>query len=122
MKGKKIGFNLNEGRFIYKGLSTPIFDILKVKGIVERKNINVAICPYKKENYINIDISNQLSILNSNIIENNFGKTQIKNVQVPIDDYKYISEFHVTKMTEPDVRIIIVLTELETLGTFILNV
>jgi hypothetical protein len=89
-------FNVNKGRLTHKGLSTPIFDILKVKGIVQGKNINVAICSYK-ENYINIDIANQLSILESNIIEKNFGKTQIKNLQVTIDGYKYISEFNVTK-------------------------
>jgi hypothetical protein len=115
-------FNINEGRFTHKGLSTPIFEILKVKGIVQGKNINVVICPYKKENYINIDIANQLSILESNIIEKNFGKTQIKNLQVTIDGYKYISEFDVTKMTQPDVGIILGSTWLETLGTFILNV
>jgi hypothetical protein len=77
---------------------------------------------HKKENYINIDIANQLSILESNIIEKNFGKTQIKNLQVTIDGYKYISEFDVTKMFEPDVGIILGSTWLETLGTFILNV
>jgi hypothetical protein len=60
------------------------------------------ICPYTKENYIYIDIVNQLSILESNIIEKNFGKSQIKNLQVTIDGYKYISEFDVTKMTQPD--------------------
>jgi hypothetical protein len=115
-------FNVNEGNFTHKGLSTPIFDILKVKGIVQGKNINIAICLYKKENCINIDISNQLSILESNTIKKNFGKTQIKNLQVMIDSYKYISEFDVTKMTQPDVRIILGLTSLETPGTFILNV
>jgi hypothetical protein len=55
-------------------------------------------------------------------IKRNFGKTQFKNLQVTIDGYKYISEFDVTKMTEPDVGIILGLTWLETLGTFILNV
>jgi hypothetical protein len=80
------------------------------------------ICPYKKENYINIDIANQLSIFESNIIEKNFGKTQIKELKVTIDSYKYISKFDVSKMIEPDVGIILGLTWLETLSTFILNV
>jgi hypothetical protein len=38
-------FQINEGRFTYKGLPTPIFEILKVKGIVQGKNISVAISP-----------------------------------------------------------------------------
>jgi hypothetical protein len=64
---------------------------------------------------------NQLSVLESNIIEKNFGKTQIKELQVIIDGYKYISEFNITKMFEPDVSIILGSTWLETLGTFILD-
>jgi hypothetical protein len=107
---------------MHKGLSTPIFGILKIKRIVQGKNINVVICSYKKENFINIDISNQVSILERNIIENNCGKTQIKNVKVTIDNYKYIFEFNVTKMSQPDVGIILGSTWLETLCTFILNV
>jgi len=58
----------------------------------------------------------------SNIIEKNYGKTQIKNLQVTIDGYNYISEFDVTKMTQPNIGIILGLTWLESLGTFILNV
>jgi hypothetical protein len=40
----------------------------------------------------------------------NFEKTQIKELEVTIDNYKYISKFDVTKMTQPDVGIIIGLT------------
>ena len=51
-----------KGKFTYKGLSTPIFEIFKFKGIAQGKNINIAISFYSKDKYDNIDVSNQLSI------------------------------------------------------------
>lgn len=55
--------------------------------------------PYRQEKYINVDIANQLSIFESNIVEkkNMYGKMEyeIKNLEVKIDDYKYISQFDV---------------------------
>jgi hypothetical protein len=93
-----------------------------LKELVKGKNIKFVICPYKKENYIIIDIANQLSILQLNKIEKDCGKTRIKNLQVIIDGYKYISEFDITKIIQPDVDKILGSNLLRTLGTFILNV
>jgi hypothetical protein len=56
----------------------------------------------RDENYINIILENQLLIPELNIIENEdiFRKKQneIKELQVTIDEYEYISQFNVTYM------------------------
>jgi hypothetical protein len=54
------------------------------------------------EDYININLENQLLIPESNTIENEdiFHKKQyeIKKLQVKIDEYEYISQFNDTTM------------------------
>jgi hypothetical protein len=53
----------------------------------------------RDDNYININLANQLLIPKSNIIEKEdiFRKKQIemKELKVTIDDYEYISQFNV---------------------------
>jgi autonomous glycyl radical cofactor GrcA len=77
------------------------------------------------ENSININLANQLFILEHNISEktNIFCKRQykIKDVQVTIDDYEYISQFNVTTMFQEEIDIILGLHWLTKLETFILN-
>jgi hypothetical protein len=77
------------------------------------------------ENYINIDLENQLLISEQNIIEKEdiFHKKQyeIKDLQVTIDDYEYISQFNVTTMYKEEIDIILGLPWFKKLGTFILN-
>jgi hypothetical protein len=77
------------------------------------------------ENSININLANQLFILEHNISEktNIFCKRQyeIKNLQVTIDDYEYISQFNVTTMFQEEIDIILGLHWLTKLETFILN-
>jgi chromosome segregation protein len=77
------------------------------------------------DNYININLANQLLILESNIIENEdiFRKKQneIKELQVTIDDYEYISQFNVATMFQEEIDIILKLPWFKKLGTFILN-
>jgi hypothetical protein len=77
------------------------------------------------ENYINIELANQLLIQESNIIEKEdiFCKTQyeIKDLQVTIDDYEYISQFKVATMYKKEFDIILGLPWFGKLGTFILN-
>jgi hypothetical protein len=72
------------------------------------------------ENYINIDLANQLLIPEPNIIEKE-DIFQIKELQVTIDEYEYISQFYVTTMYKEEIDIIIGLPWFKNLGTFILN-
>jgi len=64
-----------------------------------------------KENYINIDLANQLLSRESNIIEKEdiFRKKQyeIKDLKVTIDDYEYISQFKVATMYKKEFDIIL---------------
>ena len=64
-----------------------------------------------KENYINIDLANQLLSRESNIIEKEdiFRKKQyeIKDLQVTIDDYEYISHIKVATMYKKEFDIIL---------------
>ena len=71
----------NEGSFFHKCLSTLVLEILKVKGVIQGKNVNISICLYDKGNYITIDIANQLSIREpSRIVKKNFfGKKQYES-------------------------------------------
>ena len=46
---------------------------------------------------------------------------EIKNLQVTIDGYRYISQFNVTQLIKRDVGIVLGSPWLETLGNFILN-
>jgi hypothetical protein len=59
------------------------------------------------ENYINIDLANQLLHLKTNIIIFFNGHYEIKDLQVTIDDYEYISNFNVTTMYQKEVDIIL---------------
>jgi hypothetical protein len=62
----------------------------------------------------------QLLIPDPNIIERE-DIFQIKELQVTIDEYEYISQFYVTTMYKEDIDIIIGLPWFKNLGTFILN-
>jgi hypothetical protein len=70
-------------------------------------------------------LANQLLIPESNIIEKEdiFRKKQneIKELQVTIDEYEYISQFNVTDMYQEEIDIIIGLPQFKSLGTFIKN-
>jgi hypothetical protein len=69
---------------------------------------------------MNIDLANQLVIPETNIIKKE-DYSRIKELQVPIDEYEYISQFYVTTMYQEEVDIIIGLPWFKSLGTFILN-
>ena len=62
-------FKMTKGRFsqTYKKYADPL---LKVNGIIQGKNINIAICPTARKNHINVDLANQLMVLEPNIVEN----------------------------------------------------
>jgi hypothetical protein len=99
--------------------------LLKVNGIIQGKNINIVICPTARKNHINVDLANQLMVLEPNIIENDTclfdGKYEIKNLQLSIDEYKFIGQFNVVSMYQGNVDIILGSTWVDTLGTFIFN-
>jgi hypothetical protein len=84
--------------------------LFTLKGSIQGKEVNIVINVNHKENYINIDLENQLLIPEPNIIENKdiFCKRQyeIKDLQVTIDDYEYISQFNVTTMYKEEIDII----------------
>jgi hypothetical protein len=69
---------------------------------------------------MNIDLENQLLILETNIIRKE-DYSRIKELQVTIDEYEYISQFYVTTMYQEEVDIVIGLPWFKSLGTFILN-
>jgi hypothetical protein len=112
------------GRFhhTYKKYEDPV---LNVNGIIQGKNINIAICPTARKNHINVGLANQLMVLEPNIIENKTclfdGKYEIKNLQLSIDKYKFIGQFNVVSMYQDSVDIILGSTWVDTLGTFMFN-
>jgi hypothetical protein len=99
--------------------------LLKVNGIIQGKNINIAICPTARKNHINVDLANQLMVLEPNIIENDMclsnEKYDIKNLQLSMGDYKFIAQFNVVSIYQDSVDIILGSTWVDTLGTFIFN-
>jgi hypothetical protein len=112
------------GRFphTYKKYVDPL---LKVNGIIQGKNINIAICPTARKNHINVDLANQLMVLEPNIIENDMclsdEKYDIKNLQLSMGDYKFTAKFNVVSIYQDSVDIILGSTWVDTLGTFIFN-
>jgi hypothetical protein len=99
--------------------------LLKVNGIIQGKNINIGIFLTARKNHINVDLTNQLMVLEPNIIENDMclsdEKYDIKNLQLSMGDYKFIAQFNVVSIYEDNVDIILGSTWVDTLGTFIFN-
>jgi hypothetical protein len=99
--------------------------LLNVNGIIQGKNINIAICPTARKNHINVGLANQLMVFESNIIENDMclsnEKYDIKNLQLSMSDYKFIAQFNVVSIYGDNVDIILGSTWVDTLGTFIFN-
>ena len=83
-----------QGRFLqtFKKHAHPI---LKTYGIIQEKSIRIAIFLKTKKNCINVDLTNQLMLSKSDIIDNNTilldDKYELKNLQLSVDDYKVIS-------------------------------
>jgi len=102
---------VKEGRFSYKGLSVMDHRLITLKGSMQGKEINIAISTSNEENYININLANQLLIPVPNIGErkNIFGQKEYKisDLQVTIDHYEYISQFRVVTMDNIKINIIL---------------
>jgi hypothetical protein len=109
-----------------KGCSISCWGLFTLKGSIQEKNINIVVNQNHEENYINIDLANQLLIPEPNIVKNKDdvfcrGQYEIKNLQVSVDDYEYISEFNVTTMFRKEIDISLGLHWFKNLSTFILN-
>jgi hypothetical protein len=116
---------MTNARFSYEGCSISTYGLFTLKGIIQGREVNVVISMTQDENSININLANQLFISEYNISEktNIFCKRQyeIKDLQVTIDEYEYISQFNVTTMLQEKIDIILRLHWLTKLGTYILN-
>jgi hypothetical protein len=88
--------------------------LLKLKGTIQGKEISIAICPNNMKNHINVNLVNQLLIPIEK--KNTFGEKQyaIKELQLTIDDYTFISQFNVTTMYKKYVDIILGSSWMET--------
>ena len=112
--------NIKEGRFFYEGYPISSYMVSILKGRIQGREVNIIISLDYNENYINIDLANQLLISELNIIEKK-DMFQIKELQVAVNEYEYISQFYVTTMYKEEIYIIIGLPWFKNLGTFILN-
>jgi hypothetical protein len=105
--------NKEKGRFSCESCPILCYRFSTLKGSIQGREVNIVISLDHKGNYINIDLTNQLLIQEPNIIEKEdiFCKKQyeIKDLQVTIDDYEYISQFKVATMYKKEVDIILVL-------------
>ena len=59
---EKTNLNDGKGRFSHVPSKTPMA-MLKVCGIFDESPIAISICPTITENFINVDIANQLQVL-----------------------------------------------------------
>ena len=91
---------MTKGRFSYKGYLISCCGLFTLKGSIQGKEINIIINMNCDENYINVNLANKLLIPESNIIEKEYifhkKQNEIKELQVTIDEYEYISQFNVT--------------------------
>ena len=67
--------------------------ILKVCAIFDESPIAIAICPTINENFINVDLANQLQIPESSILKNKSNEDQINELPLLVDVYNFASQF-----------------------------
>jgi hypothetical protein len=94
------------GRFSSQGCPVLCYEFSTLKGSIQGREVTIVISLDHKENYINIDLANQLLIPEPNIIKKE-DIFQIKELQVKIDEYEYVSQFYVTTMYKEEIDIII---------------
>jgi hypothetical protein len=116
---------MTKERFSYEGCSISSYELFTLKGRIQGREVNIVIIIDHDEYYINMNFANQLLIAEPNIIENedilDMKQYEIKELQVTIDDYEYISQFNVTTWYKKKIDIILGLPWFKRLGTFILN-
>jgi hypothetical protein len=95
-----------KGRFTYEGCPTLCYGFSTLNGSIQGREVNIVISLDHNANYMNIDLANQLLIPEKNIIEKE-DYFRIKELQVTIDEYEYISQFYVTTMYKEEIDIVI---------------
>ena len=99
--------------------------LLQIKGTIRGKDITISIAPIECNNYISVDIANEIAIPESNIGKSldfwNTKEYEISNLQLNIGDYTSVSQFIVKSLWTSNEDLILGLPWLETLGTFTLN-
>ena len=103
-----------------------MFHLFQIKGTIRGKDITISIAPMELNNYISVELANELAIPESNIDERidfwNTKKYEIRNLHLNIGDYTGVSQFMFKSLWSSDDDLILGLPWIETLGTFILNV
>ena len=117
---EKTNLNDGKGRFSHVPSKTPMA-MLKVCGIFDESPIDISICPTTKENFINVDLSNQLLVPKSSIVKNKSNEDQINELPLQINDYNFASQFIIAAIDDKLVDIMLGSNWLEILGTFIVN-
>jgi hypothetical protein len=99
--------------------------LFRIKVTLVGKDIIISIAPTHDNNYVSIDCVNQLVIPESNIIEtiDSMGEKQydIRNLQLSIGDYTFVSQFIIKYLFCDDSDIVLGSSWMEALGSFILN-
>ena len=100
--------------------------LFRIKGTLAGKDITISIAPVGSNNYISIEFTNHLVILESNIGEGiDFWlrkQFEISGLQLNVGDYMVTSKFIISSLWCFDGGIILGLPWIKKLGTFILNV
>ena len=96
----------------------PMF---QVKGIFYGSTVCIAICPTTKENFINVDIANQLQVCESSVEKNEWNEDQINELELTIGNYNFTSQFTVAAIDHTLIDIMIGSNWMDTLGIVILN-
>ena len=92
--------------------------MMKVYGIFDEIPMAIAICPSKKENFINIDIANEVQVQES--MKNEPNKYEIQ-LPLQIDDDHFAAQFTVVVIYDHLIDIMLGYSWLETLETFSIN-
>ena len=93
---KETDFNKTKKRFL--NIPTKVsMAMLKVNGIFDESPIAIAICPSNKENFINIDVANQVQVQES--MKNESNKDQIE-VPLQINDHHFAAQFTVATIDD----------------------
>jgi hypothetical protein len=111
---------IEEEIFSYEDCLSSCYGFSTLKESIQKREVHISVNLDHNENYINIDLENQLLILAHNIIENK-DIFQIIELQVTIDEYEYIFQFYVTTMYKKEIDIILEFPWFKNLGIFILN-
>ena len=85
---------------------TCISMLFQIKGTIRGKDITISTAPIERNNYISVDLDNEIAISYSNIGERlglwNTKEYEISNLQLNIGDYTCVSQFLVKSLWSSD--------------------